>query len=442
MGLYLPLLVLSACGSPEPLVPETPPRPAAPPTLLLLTLDTTRADALGAYGAPASATPVLDRLAADGVRFARAFTHAPSTQSAHASLFTGLDPHGHGVPFNGRALDLGHETLAERLAQAGWTTQGVVAAAVLGRNLGMDQGFALYDDDFVADGPEDRAHDVTARALRAAQQAPPDQPLFLWVHYFDPHHPYEPADSAGGATADTMRAALGHKGLDTADLPALRALYAAEVLAMDTAIGTLLAGLAELGRLEEASIVVAGDHGEAFGEDPDRPFLHGPDVDPFATQVPLIVSGRGSLAPQPGVVAQAVALSEVPTLALGVLGLAPGLGPGRDLTPALGGAALVDVPILLEATKPRRELTDGGWNNLGNERGVIEGDWILMERTEAQQPPVLWRIGPPLAQVQDPTRHDALLQTLRAWDQAAPSAQGSTADEVKPALEALGYLEP
>lgn len=443
--MLLTAALLAACGSaptPDVTAPDPPAGPTPSPTLLLITLDTTRADALGSYGGPGG-TPVLDRLAETGVRFARAFTHAPSTQSAHASVFTGLDPHGHGVPFNGMPLSADHLTLAERLGAAGWDTVAVVGAAVLGHDLGLDQGFQIYDDRLQSSGPEDPADAVTARALAAVDARAGTGPLHLWVHYFDPHHPYEPQGRLAGETAALLRRDLGTLDLGADDLARLRALYQAEVSAMDGAIGALLAGLESRGLLDTALIVVAGDHGEGFGEDPDRPFLHGDDVDPYATQVPLLVSGRGGLGPEPGVVQSPVALSELATTSLAWLGVGGTLGTGRDLGPLLRGETLASRPIFLEATKPRREVTGGPWNNLGNEHGVVWGEHLLMARPEHMEPPTLWTLGPPLARADDAEAHTRLLQALSAWRAAAPPAAGAAVPPaVVPALEALGYLEP
>ncbi len=212
---------------------------------------------------------------------------------------------------------------------------------------------------------------------------------------------------------------------------------------MDAAIGRLLAGLEAQGRLEDALIVVAGDHGEGFGELPERPFLHGSDVDPFATRIPLLFHGRGNLEIPAGTHDSPVALSDVSPTVLSLLDLEQGLGTGWDLAAGWKGGKLEDRPIFLEATKPRAEQTDGQWNNLQNERGVVWGEHLLMERVEHQEPPTLWRLGPPLVPQEDPVVRDRLLSALRVWDAAAPGASEEPVPaEVRPALEALGYLEP
>jgi choline-sulfatase len=244
-----------------------------PPNVLLLTLDTTRADHLGAYGAAHASTPNLDALASGGTRFASCDTAAPITLPSHATILTGRLPPRHGVRDNGTfVLPDSETTLAERLRAAGYDTAAVVSAVVLARRHGLAQGFRVYDDDLgaaaaagtnVAERP---ARDTTDRALDIARGLKP--PYFLWVHYYDPHEEYRPPSQF----AD--RATGPHR------------LYDGEIASMDAEIGRLLAGL------DAHRIVVAvGDHGEMLGEHGEA--THG--VLPFAgaRRVPFIVQGAG-----------------------------------------------------------------------------------------------------------------------------------------------------
>ncbi|MCB1009096.1 MAG: sulfatase, partial [Acidobacteria bacterium] len=233
-------LSTSALAAVAPKAPGAP-----PPDLLLITLDTTRADALGVYGA-ARPTPVLDRLAASGARYLRALAPTPLTLPSHASLLTGLDPVEHGVRGNGGdALPVGISTLAERLRAAGWATEAVVGSRVLDRRFGLDRGFDGYDDRMVAErvgefGEAERdAASVVDAALAAAGRAVADRPLFLWAHFYDPHAPYE------GAGDDA------------------RGRYLAEVARVDREIGRLLERLAAM-RPRPRVVAAVGDHGEAF----------------------------------------------------------------------------------------------------------------------------------------------------------------------------------
>lgn len=241
------------------------------PNLVLITLDTTRADHLGSWGYAQARTPNLDALAARGTRFARCDTAAPITLPSHATLLTGLFPPHHGVRDNGTfVLAPKVETVAERLAARGYDTAAVVSAVVLERRQGLDQGFRIYDDDLeegyaagtlVAERPGEA---TTAAALEIMGKLRP--PFFLWVHYFDPHEEYRPptrfADAAKGA----------HR------------LYDGEIAYMDEQVGELLK------KLPPATDVVAvGDHGEMLGEHGEM--THGLLLYRGVRRVPLILAG-------------------------------------------------------------------------------------------------------------------------------------------------------
>lgn len=257
---------LSAAGAP---VSKTP---ATPQSIVLITLDTTRADHLGAWGWPHARTPHLDALARRGTRFVRCDTAAPITLPSHATILTGLYPPRHGVRDNGTFVLAGRfETVAERLAARGWDTAAVVSAIVLARRHGLGQGFRIYDDDLGAgyaagtEVSERQAEAATAAALAAAGRLKP--PYFLWVHYFDPHEEYRPP---------TRFAELGgpHR------------LYDGEIAYMDEQIGKLLAGLPK-----DVRVVVVGDHGEMLGEHGEE--HHGLLLYRGSRRVPLILAGPG-----------------------------------------------------------------------------------------------------------------------------------------------------
>jgi choline-sulfatase len=253
--------------------PAKAPAPAAPRNLVLITLDTTRADHLGAWGWQHARTPNLDALAARGTRFARCDTAAPVTLPSHATILTGLYPPRHGVRDNGTfVLSAKVETLAERLAARGYDAAAVVSAVVLARRHGLDQGFRIYDDDLEAgyaagtEVAERQAEATTTAALAAAGRLRP--PYLLWVHYFDPHDEYRPPSRF----AD--RAAGPHR------------LYDGEIAYMDEQIGRLLAGLPK-----DAVVAVVGDHGEMLGEHGEE--THGLLLNRGARRVPLILAGPG-----------------------------------------------------------------------------------------------------------------------------------------------------
>lgn len=251
------------------------------PNVLLISIDTLRADRLGSYGHAAARTPVLDALAARGLRFAQATTVAPLTLPAHASLLTGTFPTFHGVRDNGQFY-LGEEqvTLAEVLAARGYRTGGFVGAFVLDRRWGTAQGFDTFFDDFDLakyemaagiDAAQRPANEVVDRALDWIRQDSP-APFFAWVHLYDPHAPYAaPEPYASQFPAD------------------MHGAYDAEVAFTDAQVGRLLDALREAGALDDTIVVVVADHGESLGEHQEQ--QHGFFIYDAATQVPLVVAG-------------------------------------------------------------------------------------------------------------------------------------------------------
>ncbi len=241
------------------------------PDILLVTFDTTRADAVGAYGRSPSPTPNLDALAADGVLAAQVMTVAPLTLPAHTAMLTGLAPPASGIHGNlARGVSPDAVTVAESLQTAGWQTGAVVASVVLDSTFGLDQGFDTYVDGFdFSGGPsqlrlERPADDVAAEVLTLLAAADPERPLFLWVHFYDPHQPLV----AHGNEADP---------------------YLDEVAFADAGLGTVLAAMRARGR--ELGVVVAGDHGE--GRTDHAELQHGLFVYRSTMHVPLIAAGPG-----------------------------------------------------------------------------------------------------------------------------------------------------
>lgn len=259
------LAVGSCSDSPRPAPAQA--RSASHPSILLVTLDTTRADSIGPE-AVGVATPAFSALAERGRRFRRAYTAVPETLPSHTSLMTGLYPAGHGVHENGRSLAAGQAVLAEQLQKAGYRTEAFVSAFVLARRFGLARGFDLYDDEIPAAGSERNAAQTTARAI-ASFRSPARQPLFLWVHYFDPHAPYAPPEPF-------------RKSAKTA--------YLGEVEAMDQQLG-LLIGAFEGQVQGPTAIVVVGDHGEGLGDHGES--QHGNLLYEATMRVPLVLVGPG-----------------------------------------------------------------------------------------------------------------------------------------------------
>lgn len=219
-----------------------PEKPAA--NIVLITLDTTRADHLGCYGSSVAATPALDGFAEQAVVFENAVTTVPLTLPAHASILTGRTPPGHGIRNNASfVLEPRIETLAEVLSSRGYTTAAFVSSYVLHRQFGLSQGFQVYDDEMA--GVERSAEETTRRAVGWLESSVRG-PFFLWVHYFDPHTPWTPPEPFASATRGTP--------------------YDAEISSMDAGLGDLLSALRRLDLHDETHVVILADHGEGLGD--------------------------------------------------------------------------------------------------------------------------------------------------------------------------------
>jgi membrane-anchored protein YejM (alkaline phosphatase superfamily) len=246
------------------------------PNVVLITLDTTRADRLGAMGYAPAKTPVLDSLAARGVVFERAYASTPITLPSHTTILTGFDPNRHGVHDNGRfVVPESTETVAERLAAKGYETAAFVSAAVLDSLYGLNQGFQVYEDrtprprnPLVLAVPRRPGNEVTDAALSWLAK-PRRAPFFLWAHYYDVHEPRRPP--------------VPFKEIDNR--------YDGAIAYVDSEIGRLLAGVENAEAARETVIVVVADHGESLGQHGE--VTHGVVAYDSTLHVPLIVSGPG-----------------------------------------------------------------------------------------------------------------------------------------------------
>lgn len=279
------------------------------PTVVLLTLDTTRRDALGAFGGPPGATPNLDRLAAGATVFTRASSTTSWTLPSHASIFTGLYPAEHGAGVSRDRIARSFETLAERLSRR-YVTAAYVGGALLRQRYGTGQGFGIYRVPPQWELPGRTLVDGAIGLLDAAG----DLPLFLFVNLFDAHYPYlPPADSPlaaelaaaiakippgspwrnllHGEIAAWSRLIDGEIPLEAAGVEAMKLAYRAEVLEVDRLVGQLLDELARRGRLDDALVVVAADHGEFLGE--KGFFSHSSRLEPELVDIPMIVKFPG-----------------------------------------------------------------------------------------------------------------------------------------------------
>lgn len=332
------------------------------PSILLVSLDTTRADRLGCYGQTSQRTPNLDRWAAEGVVFENAATPVPITLPAHASLMTGLVPNRHGVRDNGvYRLPENIPVMANLLAEAGYDTAAAVGSAVLDRQYGLARGFARYDDHVRREGglaiPERDAASVTDAALELADTL--RRPFLLFVHYFDPHADYRPPPPF----ADTFRARP----------------YEGEIAFVDQEVGRLRRGLEDRGLLDGAVVLVTADHGESLGEHGEP--THGVFLYQATVRIPLILVAPGRVPAGARSHAFARLTDVLPTL-LDLAGVAiPDDLDGRSLVQAAGGigsAAGETRWLLLESDFGYESY---GWSPL---RGIMDGrtKWIRAPRPE------------------------------------------------------------
>lgn len=397
------------------------------PDVLLITLDTTRADRLGSYGYAAASTPNLDRLAAEGVRFDRALSPVPLTLPAHASLMTGRQPFTHGVRNNGHfVLPPEVPTLAAAFAARGYDTAAFVSSFVLDRQFGLARGFAHYDDrlDEAPPGPAvslelERRGDRTVAAARAwlagAARQGSTRPYFLWVHLYGAHDPYLPPSPFRERFADRP--------------------YDGEIAFDDAVTGELLAAT-RYGTDRGPLVVVTGDHGESLGNHGES--THGLFVYDSVLRVPLIVAWPGVVAP--AVATPAVGLIDVAPMILDLAGADALAGAeGRSLRPLLRGGGPKDEspPVYAETYFPQYFMR---WSPL---RAIAAGRWKYIDAPE----PELYDLhADPSEQTnlvaREPTRVASLKRALGGMIGAGAGRVASTplTADARERLASLGYL--
>ncbi len=397
------------------------------PSVLLVSIDTLRADRLGSYGYAAASTPVLDALAARGLRFEQAATTTPLTLPAHTSLLTGTFPAFHGVRDNG-SFYVGDQmtTLAEVLKARGYRTGGFVGAYVLDHRWGIAQGFDHYFDNF------DLSHYQMSAGLDAAQRPGSevvdhalawlgenrDRPFFAWVHLYDPHSPYVPPEPYRSRFPATLQGA-----------------YDGEVASADAQVGRLIEYLQTSGRLDHTIVVAVGDHGESLGEHSEQ--QHGFFVYEATMHIPLIVAGPDVPA---RVVPDQVRIVDVMPTILELAGAkVPTAVQGVSLLP-LGRGTKLDLLAFGETWYPRYHY---GWSELAE---VRDGRYKFIaaprrELYDTQTDPAETRD----LSASNPRMADALEKALR--DMAARTAVSATPQkpraiepEAEERLRALGYV--
>jgi arylsulfatase A-like enzyme/Flp pilus assembly protein TadD len=328
----LAMVLAAGCARPEAPAPAAPAALLPRANVLLITIDTLRADHVGAYGGAGGVTPTLDRLAAEGLRVDTAYAHAPLTLPSHTTIMTGAWPHVNGVRDNGSfRFDGQRPTLASTLKAAGYRTGAFVGAFVLDARFGLNHGFDVYDDRYgarPAGGDLSLVERPADAVLGPAVQwiASGEGPWFAWAHLYDPHEPYAPPEPFRGRFASDP--------------------YSGEVAFADARVGAALDELRAGGRLANTLVVIAADHGESLGEHQER--THGLFAYDATLRVPLIFWASPGIAP--GVLRGPAQLADVMPTVLDLVGVPGTAANGRSVWPFVQqGRAITDAGIYFEA---------------------------------------------------------------------------------------------
>jgi choline-sulfatase len=390
--------------------------------ILLVTIDTIRADRLGR-----GFTPTLDRLANRGLRFTQARTVVPLTLPAHVSIMTGQFPASHGIHLNGDTKPSG-VTLAARLRQAGYQTRAVVGAFVLDRRFGLDAGFDEYDDQIARDPratdrlqADRRANEVVDRAVALLASTAIDRPWLLWVHFYDPHAPYDPPPEARARAAGD-----GYNG---------------EVAFVDSELARLLSAVDARPDGKPTVTIVLGDHGESLGEHGEP--THGMLLFEAALKIPLIVSGPGVV---PAERQDAASVIDVVPTALALT--------GQPQVETLGHNLLAKPAPDREAFAETEYPTVAGWTPL---KALVQDRWKLVTadrpflfdlQSDAAEQEDLARVRAPIVQAMS-ARLAALQERSKEVGLGRgdkPSGRGDKplglSIETADRLRSLGYVAP
>src|ERR1700737_3673472 len=326
LKILLPCLLLTAvvAAGQSSALPKT-----SQPDVVLVTIDTLRADHVHCYGYDPIQTPALDALASDGIRFTQAFTPSPITNTSHSTILTGLLPSTHGVTDFAVPLAGTHPTLAELLQKSGYRSGAFIGAVILDSKTlapGLDRGFDFYDNFPERSRTKSRWGRVERRGMDVVQHAEawlsahPQTPHFVWVHLYDPHDPYEPPAPYSQIYKDR--------------------LYDGEIAYADSALANFIGYLKKHGWYENSLIVVVGDHGEGLGEHHED--THGIFLYDSTTHVPLILKLPGETVRKAKVVAAQVRTTDIlPTVLDLARVTAPAKLDGESLQPYLTGTDTV-----------------------------------------------------------------------------------------------------
>ena len=443
----------------------------APKNLVVILIDTLRADHLGAYGHPRVQTPHIDSLALESVVFEKAFTVVPTTLASTASIFTGHYPRTLGLPRNHFVLSDSAVTLAETLSRAGYSTAAFVAAMPLSSRTKISQGFEFYHEGFKKVGerliPQRRGEKVTDSVLSWLGRRD-SRPYFLFVHYFDVHFPYDPPppyDSLYTAPdppeidgtldslkklRDDLQGGLGR----AAEIAHVRSLYLGEITYVDREIGRLLEAIHRDGSLDQTLLILMADHGETFEEHELDYFNHGRMVYDTTLHIPLIFrlphgqfSGRR--------VKEMVRTIDIAPTIYELLDIssAPEME-GVSFAPLLRGeSAETERTVFAEATMPYDVEPKFGWPNEKKAKCVRTDRWKYVWIPYLQDREELYDLA------SDPGEYADLLTSVdgspdtatvkrqlrtamnRLIDRASGTRSKYVDEETREALRALGYVE-
>jgi len=442
-------LLLTACARPTDDVAAS-----RPPNVLLISIDSLRADHLGCYGYERDTSPAIDALAGEGVLFERAVAQAPWTLPSHASLLTSLYSRTHQTNDVKRRLPADVPTLAASFEAAGYATRAVVSGTFMQSRFGMDRGFQVYDDT-LAHVSHRRSHEAVTseiihdRAMELLSSAP--EPFFLFVHFWDVHYDYVPPPPfdtkfdpgyEGEITSQRfMKNDEIHAGMDPADLAHIVALYDGEIAWVYEHVDRMLDGLARRGLDERTIVVVTADHGDEFFEHGEKGHTHALYEEqlhvPLIVRMPGLAGGRR--------VAERVELIDVMPTLLAEAGLAePPALQGRSLGPLLRGEPWEERPAFSETTKGRKrkddELKSKSWCVYDGARKltVFAGDRYPNElfdlRSDAGETNNLF----------DESSGAEALALYRDWLERIPEGEGAANEgvdeETLRQLRSLGYV--
>jgi arylsulfatase A-like enzyme len=448
------LILHFSCGGPQR------------PNILIITVDTLRADYLGTYGDSTARTPNIDALARNATVFERAAAPMPLTRPSHFSLLTAKYPREHGVVNNAMSLPDEATTITEILQEKGYDTAAFLSVRLLDDSSGAAQGFSTYDTP--AEGDERSAEDTISHVLRWLEERENQRPFFLWVHLFDPHIPYAPPHEfrppeVADSPAVTWPRLNAIAAENDDDIPAevleeAKQLYRGEIAYTDHWVGKLLNGVDALWQPENTLIVFAADHGECFEN--GSYFEHSDCLYEPAIRIPLIVRWEPAFPQGSRIDSQTSIIDIAPTILRAANIEIPSDFSGRALQETTNDKTryvLIQHPLYQEkltrvrphrrrnirsvAGEPRGEML------IDKERvGVVGGDWKYLRSGTDER---LYRITPDvdermnLAEVKPEARAKMLDQLRRELAQhplqlIAPSEIN---DELLKTLEALGYLD-